>query len=109
MTIDHKFQVPTVAIHTDIFERVTKSVARVNGMPKMRQVYVPQPVMGKSAAELRAYIDGNDPTTGRPVMQEIVKKLTAALDQEGAKNINFDQSTPQLIEPTSEDNLHQLF
>ena len=44
MSIDHKFQVPTVAVHTDIFERVTKSVARVNGMPKMRQVYVPQPV-----------------------------------------------------------------
>jgi len=56
MSIDHKFQVPTVAVHTDIFERVTKSVARVNGMPKMRQAYVPQPVMGKSPAELRAYM-----------------------------------------------------
>src|ERR687891_825200 len=28
MTIDHTFQVPTVAVHTDIFERVTKSVMR---------------------------------------------------------------------------------
>src|SRR5919205_4011404 len=32
MTIDHKYQVPTVAIHTDIFDRVTKSVARVDEM-----------------------------------------------------------------------------
>ncbi len=109
MTIDHKFQVPTVAIHTDIFERVTKSVARVNGMPKMRQVYVPQPVMGKSPAELRAYVDGNDPITGRPVMQEVVEGLTAPLDPEGEKGISFDRSTPRLVEPDTEDNLHQLF
>jgi len=109
MSIDHKFQVPTVAVHTDIFERVTKSVARVNGMPKMRQVYVPQPVMGKSAAELRDYVDGNDPTTGRPVMQEVIEGLTAPLDPEGEKGLGFDRSTPRLVEPDSEENLHQLF
>src|SRR5438067_5334182 len=109
MTIDHKFQVPTAAIHTDIFERVTKSVARVNGMPKMRQVYVPQPVMGKSAAELRAYVEGNDPTTGRPVMQEVVEALTAPLDVEGEKGLGFDRSTPRLVEPDTEENLYQLF
>jgi hypothetical protein len=41
---------------------------------------VPQPVMGKTAAELAAYVSGNDPITGRPVMQEVVQALTAALD-----------------------------
>ena len=50
MTIDSKYGVPTVAIHTDIFERVVRSVARVNGMPRTRAVFVPQPVMGKTAA-----------------------------------------------------------
>ncbi|MBI3969873.1 MAG: hypothetical protein HY332_01170 [Chloroflexi bacterium] len=109
MTIDHKYQVPTIAVHTDIFERVTKSVARVNGMPKMRQVYVPQPVMGKSAAELRAYVDGNDPITGRPVMQEIFEGLTGSLDPEGAAGVSFDRSTPRLVEPDTEEHLHQLF
>ncbi|HEX2186546.1 MAG TPA: UGSC family (seleno)protein [Chloroflexota bacterium] len=109
MTLDHKYQVPTVAIHTDIFERVTKSVARVNGMPKMRQVYVPQPVMGKSAAELRAYVDGRDPITGRPVMQEVIEGLTAALDTEAAAGVGFDRSTPRLVEPDTEANLQQLF
>src|SRR5881396_3555406 len=109
MTIDHKFQVPTIAVHTDIFERVTKSVARVNGMPKMRQVYVPQPVMGKSAAELRAYVDGADPITGRPVMQEVIEGLTAPLDGESGDRIEYDRSTPRLVEPDTEDNLHRLF
>src|SRR5690242_1531886 len=108
MTIDHNYQVPTVAMHTDIFERVTKSVARVNGMPKMRQVYVPQPVMGKSAAELRAYVDGNDPLTSRPVMQEVIEGLTAPLDVEAAIGIGFDRSTPRLVELDTEDNLNAL-
>src|SRR6266545_986459 len=109
MTIDHKYQVPTVAVHTDIFERVTKSVARVNGMPKMRQAYVPQPVMGKSAAELRAYIEGKDMVTGRPFMQEVLEGLTSPLDPEGAHGVSFDRSTPRLCEPDTEENLRQLF
>src|SRR5687768_8327297 len=109
MTIDHKYQVPTVAVHTDIFERVTKSVARVNGMPKMRQAYVPQPVMGKSPAELRAYIEGKDMVSGRPFMQEVIDGLTTSLDADAAKGIGFDRSTPRLVDPGTEDSLHQLF
>jgi hypothetical protein len=48
MTIDHKYGVPTVAFHTQPFERVVRSVTQLNGMPRMRQVFVPQPVMGKT-------------------------------------------------------------
>ena len=80
MTIDHKYGVPTVAFHTQPFERVVRSVTQLNGMPRMRQVFVPQPVMGKSAAELKAYVYGKDPITGRPVMQEIVAGLMTALN-----------------------------
>ena len=36
--------------------------------------------MGKTAQELAAYVNGNDPITGRPVMQEVVMALTTALD-----------------------------
>src|SRR5262245_24865121 len=109
MTLDHKYQVPTVALHTDIFERATKSVARVNGMPRMRQVYVPQPVMGKTAAELRAYIEGVVPTTGRPVVQEVIEGLTTPLDPEGSTGVSFDRSTPRLVEPGTEEELQQFF
>src|ERR1051325_7307450 len=109
MTIDHKYQVPTIAVHTDIFERVTNSVARVNGVPRMRQVYVPQPGMGKTAQQLRDYIDGNDPITGRPVMQEIIEGLTTPLDEEAAKGVGYDRSTARLLEADTEENLNQLF
>ena len=80
MTIDHAYGVPTVAVHTHTFERVVRSVADVSGMPHMRQVFVPMPVMGKTAEELREYVYGKDPITGRPVMQEVIAGLTTALN-----------------------------
>src|SRR3954454_9326273 len=82
MTLESQYGVPTVAFHTHVFEKVVRSVARVNGMPRMRFAFVPQPVMGKSAAELRAYVDGDDPLSGRPVMQEVVEGLTRPFDAE---------------------------
>src|SRR5712692_8977249 len=109
MTIDGQYHVPTVAVHTNVFERAVRSVARVNGMPRARAVFVPQPVMGKSAAELRAYVDGNDPLTGRPVMQEVIEGLTRPLDDENLKPVEFDRSTPRLCAPDTEENLHRLF
>jgi hypothetical protein len=109
MTIDHKYGVPTVALHTDIFERAVRSVARVNGMPRTRTAFVPQPVMGKTARELRAYVDGNDPITGRPVMQEIIEGLTKPFDAEDLRKVNFERATPRVVDPDTEENLHQLF
>lgn len=79
ITIDTKYGVPTVALHTDRFVRVVKSVAQVAGVVEAAQVFVPMPVMGKSAAELKAYVEGNDPHTGRPVMAEVIEALTVAV------------------------------
>src|SRR6266705_2970568 len=109
MTIDGKYAVPTVAIHTHIFERVVRSVARVNGMPRARAVFVPQPVMGKSPAELRAYVDGNDPVTGRPVMQEVIEGLTRPFDAQDLEKVVYERTTPRLVDPGSEEDLRQLF
>jgi hypothetical protein len=82
ITIDTKYGVPTVALHTDKFDRVVRSTVTVAGLPDAPRAFVPQPVMGKSAAELRAYVDGNDPLTGRPVMQEVIEALTNVLRNE---------------------------
>jgi hypothetical protein len=109
MTIDSKYQVPTVAIHTNVFERVVRSVVRVNGMPRARAVFVPQPVMGKSAAELRAYVDGNDPVTGRPVMQEVIEGLTKPFDAQDLEKVVYERTTPRLVDPGTAEELEQLF
>src|SRR5207249_12120076 len=108
-TIDHKYQVPAVAVHTDIFERATRSVARVNGMPRMRQTYVPMPVMGKTAEQLRGYIEGPDMVTGRPFMQEVIEGLTVPFSQDDLKDSSFERTTPRLCEPDTEENLYRLF
>src|SRR5215468_2404019 len=108
MTIEEKYGVPTVAVHTDKFDRVVRSVAATNGMPALRQVFVPQPVMGKSPAQLRAYVDGNDPLTGRPVMQEVIEGLTRPFVGEDLGPLEFDRSTPRLVAPDTAQNLEQL-
>jgi hypothetical protein len=109
MTIDSKYSVPTVAIHTNVFERVVRSVARVNGMPRARAVFVPQPVMGKSARELRAYVDGNDPVTGRPVMQEVIEGLTRPFDAQDLEKVVYERTTPRMVEPGTEEELQRVF
>ncbi len=109
MTIEAKYGVPTVAVHTDKFDRVVRSVASVNGMPGLPQVFVPQPVMGKSARELRAYVDGKDPLTGRPLMPEVIEGLTGPRDGAELEPVEFDRSTPRLVEPDTPENLERLF
>ena len=52
--MDSKYGVPTVAIHTNAFEKVVQSVTQMHGMPQARYTFVPQPVMGKTAEQLRA-------------------------------------------------------
>jgi len=79
------------------------------GMPRLRQAYVPQPVVGRSASDLRAYVDGTDPVSGRPFMQEVIEGLTTPLDEADLQGLSFERSTPRLLEADTEERLHQLF
>jgi hypothetical protein len=96
-------------MQTQSFEKVVKAVAYAHGMPRQRFVFVPQPVMGKSPAQLRAYVDGISPVTKRPVMDEVLEGLTAPLSAEDTRRVDFDRSTPRFVEPDIEDNLQQIF
>ena len=101
--------VPTVAIHTHVFARLARNAARVNGTPTLRQAFVPQPVVGVSAAQLRAYVDGVDPVSKRPFMQELIDGLTGPLTEEDLAGISFERNTPRLLEPATEEDLHRRF
>src|SRR5262245_45516800 len=79
ITLETEYGVPTVALHTDKFDRVVQSVTKMAGLPDAPRAFVPQPVMGKATEELKAYVYGKDPITGRPVMQEVIAGLTTAL------------------------------
>lgn len=108
ITLETKYGVPTVALHTSTFDRVVRSVTRVAGLPSAPSVFVPQPVMGKSPEELRAYLEGDDPVTGIPVMREIIDGLTRGIASAEAEALQFDE-TPRLVEPATEEQLHELF
>jgi len=96
-------------VHTHPFARLAKSVARANGMPTTRQAFVPQPVVGRSAADLRAYIEGIDPVSKQSFAQELIEGLTHPLVDEDLAGLSFERSTPRLLEPDTEENLHQRF
>lgn len=101
--------VPTVAIHTHVFARLAKSVARAGGMPTLRQAFVPQPIVGRSPDQLRAYVHGDDPVSKRLFVREVLEGLTAPLDEQDLSGLSFERSTPRLLEPDTEENLHRLF
>jgi hypothetical protein len=101
--------VPSVAVHTHVFARLARATAQANGMPRTRQAFVPQPVVDLSRAELRAYIEGNDPVSKRGFMQEVIEALTRPLEADDIKGLSFERTTPRLLPADSEDNLRQLF
>jgi hypothetical protein len=109
ITLETKFGVPTVALHTAKFDKVVRSVTRVAGLPQAPSVYVPQPVMGQSAEALRAYVEGDDPVTGVAVMREIIDALTGNLPPAPSASPAADRALPRLVDADSEEALHQLF
>ena len=100
---------PTIAVHTHVFHRVAKSTARLRGIPNLRQAFVPQPVVGRTPGELRAYIEGDDAISGRKFMEEVIEGLTRPLDDADLSGATFERTTPRLVPPDTQENLEKLF
>ena len=109
MRMETDYGVPSVAVHADVFARLVDSVVKVNGMPRARRAYVPTPVLNKTPDELRAYVEGADPTTGKSFMETIIGHLTTPVAAEDLRGVSFDRSTPRLVGADTEENLHRLF
>jgi hypothetical protein len=95
-----------VSVHSAPFARLLEVVLRTKGAPEAPLAFVPQPVSGRTAAELRAYVDGADQVTGRPLMAGVVEGLTAPLE---AERLEHDRARPRLLEPDSEERVQRLF
>lgn len=100
---------PSVAVHTNVFARLVRSVATANGMPTLRQAFVPQPVVGRSASELRAYIDGTDPINKGSFIESVINGLTSPLEGQDLAGLSYRRTTSRLLDAGTEDNLQQLF
>jgi hypothetical protein len=101
---------PAVPVIMHDFEKQEKEVSRNLGMPGLRIQYFRGPVWGKTNEQIRKQvIEGNNPITGRPVMQELVEKLTKPLTAAEKKTGELKQSEgpPTLI--GTPDELQKLF
>jgi hypothetical protein len=80
-------------------------------MPDLRFTFVKSPVWGKTAEQLRRdVVEGTDPITGKPVMQEVISELTTPLkDQDKATRIIPQSAGPDHYGPDTPENLQTLF
>jgi hypothetical protein len=109
IAMESEFGIPTVAVHVQVFARLVESVARAQGMPRARQAFVPVPMFNQPPAVLRGYVEGDDPVHGAPFMGRVFDLLTRPLSDDDLRGSGWDRSTPRLVEPDTEENLHELF
>jgi hypothetical protein len=78
-------------------------------MPHLRFTFVKSPVWGKTPEQLQKdVIEGADPITGKPVMQEIVSELTTPLSNEDTTARTIPQSAgPDHFGPDTAENLQK--
>jgi hypothetical protein len=100
--------VRTVGVEGEVFGKPGEMYAGLVGMPS-RLVTVPFPISRMPRAVCRDYINGNDPVTGRPIVDELVDALTDPLNPDEMRSGTEERPEPRLIGPDTEDNLHQFF
>jgi hypothetical protein len=107
--MEHDYGVPTAPIVTARFADYVQRDSRTHGM-YLRWSFPPFPVGFVSREVLKGYVEGNDPVTGLPLMQEIIDALTRPLTREEKKPvIARTPRHPRLLPRDTEDNLRRLF
>ena len=111
-TLEKDFQIPTVgAAAANIVEyAIGYNFKYTNGMP-IRYVGFPFPVAGQPKSVHRAYIEGNDEVSGKPMMTAIINALTQPITEEEKFSGPPPEAAiePRLLEPDTSDNLQRLF
>jgi hypothetical protein len=76
----------------------------------LRFTFVPYPLVGRPREVLRRYVEGDDPVTGRPIMEQVIEALTLPLTpKEKNPPARRGAPRPRLLKPDTEDNLHRVF
>jgi hypothetical protein len=92
-----------------MFKDLVESYAFKKGMPGFRFTFVPHPITGVAAETCKKYLQGNDPITGKPVLDEIIAAITRPLSAEDARAGVIQRPTPRLLAADTEENLQNLF
>jgi hypothetical protein len=101
---------PAVPLVLSEFYQQETEKARNEGLPGLRTQWVRGPVWGKTREQLRRdVINGNNPITGKPVMQEIVDKFTKPLTAEEKKSGEINRTKGPATFTDTADNLQKMF
>ncbi|MFA5308472.1 MAG: hypothetical protein WC370_03180 [Dehalococcoidales bacterium] len=107
--MENDFGIPTAPIVTSRFADYVQRDGRSHGM-NLRWSFPPYPVGFIPKEILHGYVEGNDPLSGVPLMDEVIFALTSPLtDEERHPKILKRPERPRLVEPDTEENLHRLF
>jgi hypothetical protein len=101
--------IPTAPIATAHFANYMARDSQIHGVP-LRFSFPPHPTAWVSRETLRQYVEGDDPVSGQPLMQELIDALTNPLTEEEKHPVAVKRSRrPRLLMPDTEDNLRRLF
>jgi hypothetical protein len=101
--------IPAAPMVTIAFKDLAKTNAAKRGMPLQRISFTPHPVWGKTDEQMFAYLEGNDPVSGKPLMKEVVDSLTRPLAADESKTGTVTPPTGAPTYTDSADNLQQYF
>ncbi len=107
--MEDEYGVPSAPIVTARFADYVQRDGRSHGM-NLRYSFPPYPVGWVSRETLHGYVQGNDPISGVPLMEEVISALTQPLTEaeKHSKLVKRPLRT-RLLEPDTETNLHRLF
>ncbi|MGD0957168.1 MAG: UGSC family (seleno)protein [Candidatus Acidiferrales bacterium] len=100
---------PTAPMVTIAFKDLALSNAAGRGMPHERICFTPHPVWGKTDEEMYAYLEGNDPVSGKPLMKEVIDALTQPLTADEQKTGSVTPSVGAPVFVDTSDNLQQYY
>jgi hypothetical protein len=110
--LEQTYDIPTAPISTLQFQGRVKDFVKFAKV-SLPFIFTPHPVIGLPPEALDAYIEGDDPQTGKPVINEIVDALTkpvgkAVFEPESDVALQAGARQP-LLPPDTEDDLQRLF
>lgn len=92
------------------FQELVTTISYKKGIPNMRITYTPHPITDRPADLCRKYVAGNDPITGKLMLDEIYASLTRPLSAEDSKAGFLKRDPrPRLLEPNTPDKLIEYF
>ena len=97
--------IPTAPLSTYAF----KEAAEIGFGDDTPFIYTKHPVVGSPDDVLMDYIKGEDPNTGKIVINEIIEALTKTPQKKEAASRQQSDTRKGFLDPDTEDNLQQLF